>query len=239
MRTRDERRTGAPAVAVEPRRAVARTGAVTTSGAAELVIVQGAAGLPVPATYAIVATGLSKRYGGKLAVDDLGFGVRSGQVTGFLGPTGAGRFTALRLMLGLDRSGGRTMFGGRLYAALPEPARHDGAMLKSRDRPNPTRAARNHLRMLAAASRLPTGGSTRSSTSSDPPRSRGRVRRASPSGWSSVWGSQGPCWAILLLDEPANGLVPQGINWLHRLLRSFAAAGGTVLVSSPQLAAMP
>jgi ABC-2 type transport system ATP-binding protein len=193
-----------------------------------------------PGPCVIDATALTKRFGGKLAVDDLSFQVRSGQVTGFLGPNGAGKSTALRLMLGLDNGGGHTTFDGRPYRELTDPAREVGAMLEVRAF-HPTRTARNHLRMLAAASRIPdrrvdevleTVGLT-------------SVARKGPKSFSLGMNQRlGLAVAllgdprVLILDEPANGLDPQGINWLRGFLQSYAAAGRTVLVSSHQLAEM-
>jgi len=188
----------------------------------------------------IEASALSKRYGDKLAVDDLSFLVRPGQVTGFLGPNGAGKSTTMRLMLGLDNGSGRTTFDGRPYRDLPDPTRHVGALLEAKAF-HPTRSARNHLRMLAAPSRIPdrrvdevlelVGLSS--------------VARKGPKGFSLGMGQRlglaaallgDP--AVLILDEPANGLDPQGINWLRGFLQSYVAQGRTVLVSSHLLAEM-
>jgi ABC-2 type transport system ATP-binding protein len=188
----------------------------------------------------IEASGLTKRYGEKLAVDNLSFRVRPSQVTGFLGPNGAGKSTTMRLMLGLDNGGGRTTFDGVPYRNLPDPVRAVGALLEAKAF-HPTRSARNHLRMLAAPSRIPdrrvdevlelVGLSS--------------VAGKGPKGFSLGMGQRLGLAAallgdpqVLILDEPANGLDPQGINWLRGFLQSYAASGRTVLVSSHLLAEM-
>src|SRR5690349_16602768 len=102
----------------------------------------------------IEARGLAKAYGGKPAVQDLSFEVRPGSVTGFLGPNGAGKSTTMRLMLELDHGGGATTFVGRPFHALRQPMRRVGALLEAKPF-HPTRKARNHLLMLAAANGLP------------------------------------------------------------------------------------
>jgi ABC-2 type transport system ATP-binding protein len=173
-------------------------------------------------------------------VDDLSFQVHPGQVTGFLGPNGAGKSTALRLMLGLDHGGGRTTFAGKLYRDLSEPAREVGAMLEAKTF-HPTRTARNHLRMLAAPSRIPD---RRVDEVLDIV-GLGSVARKAPKSFSLGMSQRlGLAVAllgdprVLILDEPANGLDPQGINWLRGFLTSYAAKGRAVLVSSHQLAEM-
>jgi ABC-2 type transport system ATP-binding protein len=188
----------------------------------------------------IEATALSKWYGDKRAVDDLSFSVRSGQVTGFLGPNGAGKSTALRLMLGLDSGGGRTTFDARLYRDLPDPSQEVGAML-STETFHPTRTARNHLRMLAAPGRisdhrvdevLDLVGLASVALKGPKSFSLGMSQRLGLA--VALLGDP----KVLILDEPANGLDPQGINWLREFLQSYAADGRTVLVSSHQLAEM-
>jgi ABC-2 type transport system ATP-binding protein len=161
-------------------------------------------------------------------------------VTGFLGPNGAGKSTALRLMLGLDQGGGRTTFAGRRYRDLPEPAREVGAMLEAKTF-HPTRTARNHLRMLAAPSRIPD---RRVDEVLDLVGLASVARKAPKSfslGMSQRLGLAVALLGdprVLILDEPANGLDPQGINWLRGFLTSYAAKGRAVLVSSHQLAEM-
>jgi ABC-2 type transport system ATP-binding protein len=188
----------------------------------------------------IKAVGLSKRFGRKLAVDDLTFEVHPGQVTGFLGPNGAGKSTAMRLMLGLDGGGGRTTFDGVLYRELHDPAREVGALLEAKAF-HPTRSARNHLRMLAAPSRisdrrvdevLDVVGLTSVAGKGPKSFSLGMSQRLGLA--VALLGDP----RVLILDEPANGLDPQGINWLRSFLQSYAESGHTVLVSSHQLAEM-
>jgi ABC-2 type transport system ATP-binding protein len=188
----------------------------------------------------ITARGLGKRYGDVQAVHDLSFDVRPGVVTGFLGPNGAGKSTAMRLMLDLDRGSGETLFDGRRYRDLVRPLRTVGAVLEARSF-HPTRRARNHLRMLAAASGVPAArvdeviGLVGLES----------VARGRPKGFSLGMSQRLSLAAamlgdpeVLLLDEPANGLDPQGIQWLRLFLRAFAEQGRTVLVSSHLLAEM-
>ena len=188
----------------------------------------------------IEVTALSKRYGGTLAVDDLSFVVRPGQVTGFLGPNGAGKSTTMRLMLGLDHGGGRTTFEGRTYRELADPVREVGALLEAKAF-HPSRSARNHLRMLAAPSRIPDRrvdevldlvGLTSVATKGPKGFSLGMGQRLGLA--AALLGEP----TVLILDEPANGLDPQGINWLRGFLKSYADSGRTVLVSSHLLTEM-
>jgi len=188
----------------------------------------------------IAARGLGKTYGGKPAVSDLTFDVEPGSVTGFLGPNGSGKSTTMRLMLGLDRGAGTTTFDGQPFAALSNPMRHVGALLEAKPF-HPTRKARNHLLMLAAANGI----------------SRKRVdevlgivgltdvAKAKPRSFSMGMGQRLGLAAALLgephtliLDEPANGLDPQGILWMRLFLRALAAEGRSVLVSSHLLSEM-
>ena len=184
--------------------------------------------------------GLTKRYGGRLAVDDLSFTVRDGSVTGFLGPNGAGKSTAMRLMLGLDAGGGTTTFDGRPYRELAEPLREVGALLEAKAF-HPTRSARNHLRMLAAAGRVPVArvDEVLALVGLD------SVARKKPQGFSLGMAQRLGLAAallgdpkVLILDEPANGLDPQGITWLRGFLQAYAASGRAVLVSSHLLSEM-
>jgi ABC-2 type transport system ATP-binding protein len=188
----------------------------------------------------VQAQGLTKRYGGRAAVDDLSFTVRPGRVTGFLGPNGAGKTTTLRLMLGLAGGGGRTLFDGRPYRELPCPPRAVGAVLDPRTF-HPRRGARDHLRMLAAAAGV---GDRRVDQVLD------QVGLAAVAGRAAGGFSLGMAQRLglaaalladpraLLLDEPTGGLDPQGVAWLRDLLRAAAARGATVLVSSHLLAEM-
>jgi ABC-2 type transport system ATP-binding protein len=188
----------------------------------------------------ITAVGLTKRYGPKVAVDDLSFEVRPGVVTGFLGPNGAGKSTTMRLMLDLDRGGGETRFDGRRYRDVPRPMREIGAVLEAKAF-HPTRSARNHLLMLAAANGIGPGRVDEVLALvglSD-------VAGGRPKGFSMGMSQRlGLACALLgdphtlVLDEPANGLDPHGIQWLRDVLKSLASQGRTVFVSSHLLAEM-
>ena len=188
----------------------------------------------------IVANGLTKRYGDKTAVDDLSFEVRPGVVTGFLGPNGAGKSTTMRLMLDLDYGGGQTRFDGRRFREIRHPMREIGTVLEARAF-HPTRSARNHLRMLAAANAVSTGRVDEVLTlvgladvASKKPRgfSLGMAQRLGIA--AALLGDP----HTLILDEPANGLDPHGIQWLRDLLKLQASQGRTVFVSSHLLAEM-
>ncbi|MER7537117.1 ATP-binding cassette domain-containing protein [Streptomyces sp. NPDC097704] len=181
---------------------------------------------------------LTKEYGGRRparAVDGLTFRVEPGRVTGFLGPNGAGKSTTMRLVLGLDRpTSGSATVGGRPYVTLDDPLRTVGALLDAQAA-HPARTGRDHLRFLAASNGLPdrrvdevleeTGLTSAA---------RRRIRRYSLGMRqrlgiaAALLGDPG----VLMLDEPANGLDPEGIVWIRGLLRRLAAEGRTVLVSS-------
>jgi ABC-2 type transport system ATP-binding protein len=189
----------------------------------------------------IEAFGLSKRYGDRLAVDGLSFTVRPGVVTGFLGPNGSGKSTTMRLLLGLDRpSAGSAKVNGRAYVDLKAPLCEVGALLEARAI-HTGRSARNHLRALAATNGI----------------ARRRVdeviglvglesvasKRAG--GFSLGMGQRlGIASALLgdpptlILDEPVNGLDPEGILWIRNLLKALAAEGRTVFVSSHLMSEM-
>ncbi|MGV9504119.1 ABC transporter ATP-binding protein [Streptomyces tendae] len=178
---------------------------------------------------------LTKEYGTRRAVDDLTFTVRPGRVTGFLGPNGAGKSTTMRLVLGLDRpTSGTATVGGRAYTTLHEPLRHVGALLDA-DAAHGSRTARNHLRVLAASNRVParrvdevmeeTGIASVART---------RVKAFSL-GMRQRLGIAAALLGdpeVVMLDEPSNGLDPEGNIWIRELLRRMAAEGRTVLVSS-------
>jgi ABC-2 type transport system ATP-binding protein len=183
----------------------------------------------------IEVRGLSKRYGHTLAVDALSFDVRPGMVTGFLGPNGSGKSTTMRLILGLDHpDAGQARIHGHPYRRLRWPLREVGALLEARSF-HPGRSAHQHLAALAAANAIP--------------RSRvGEVlelvglagvahRRAG--GFSLGMGQRLGIAAallgdpgVLLLDEPVNGLDPEGVRWVRELVRRLAAEGRAVLLSS-------
>ena len=189
----------------------------------------------------IVASGLTKTYGAKTAVDGISFTVEPGRVTGFLGPNGAGKSTTMRMILGLDRptAGGVTV-NGRRYTESPVPLREVGALLEAKA-VHPGRSARNHLRWLAASNGIPVArvdevldlvGLTEVA--------RQRVGR-----FSLGMGQRlGIAVALLgdprvvVLDEPVNGLDPEGIRWVRNLARRLAAEGRTVFVSSHLMSEM-
>lgn len=188
----------------------------------------------------ITARGLRKTFGTKVAVDGLSFDIRPGVVTGFLGPNGAGKSTTMRLMLGLDRGEGTTTFDGRAFADLDDPMREVGSMLEAKSF-HPSRTARNHLRMLAAGAGVPDSrveavlaqvGLTEVADQRPGGFSLGMAQRLGLA--AALLGDP----RVLILDEPANGLDPQGINWLRTLLQHLARQGRTVLVSSHLLSEM-
>jgi ABC-2 type transport system ATP-binding protein len=183
----------------------------------------------------IEAQDLTKRYGDKLAVDHLTFRVEPGRVTGFLGPNGAGKSTTMRLVLGLDRpAGGRATINGRPYAELAQPLRTVGALLEARAM-HPGRSARNHLLFLAQTQGLP---SRRVDEVLDLVGLR-EVAGKRTKGYSLGMGQRVGIAAamlgdpsVLLLDEPVNGLDPEGILWVRNLIKQLAGEGRTIFVSS-------
>ena len=188
---------------------------------------------------AITVRGLTKRFGGVLAVDDLTFEVEPGTLTGFVGPNGAGKTTTLRIVLGLVRpTGGSALVAGVPYAALDRPARQVGAVLESSGF-HPGRTARDHLRVLAGPSGIPTRRVDEVLAEVGlEPAARRRVGGFSL-GMRQRLGLAGALLGdpeILVLDEPTNGLDPAGVHWLRTFLRARVDAGGTVLVSSHLLA---
>jgi ABC-2 type transport system ATP-binding protein len=184
---------------------------------------------------------LRKRYRKATAVDGLSFKVRDGRITGFLGPNGAGKTTTVRILLGLVHpTSGTATIDGRRYRALEDPVRRVGAVLEATNF-HPKRTGRNHLRTLATAAGVAA------------PRvdallefvGLGNVARRAVGGYSlgmrqrlSVAGALLGDPELLVLDEPANGLDPEGIRWLRDFLREFSAGGKTVFISSHVLAEM-
>ncbi|MER7007401.1 ATP-binding cassette domain-containing protein [Dactylosporangium sp. NPDC000555] len=183
----------------------------------------------------IEITGLGKRYGGTTVLRDVTFTARPGRVTAFLGPNGAGKSSTLRILLGLDAAtSGTALINGRPYRDLKHPLRTVGAMLDGAG-PVPERRAVDHLRWIAQSNRIPRarlrevldlvglGGAARQ-----------RVKKYSL-GMGQRLGVAAALLGepeILVLDEPVNGLDPDGIRWVRRFLREYAAAGRTVLLSS-------
>jgi ABC-2 type transport system ATP-binding protein len=190
---------------------------------------------------AISVREVTKRFGSLTAVDDLSFEVRPGVVTGFLGPNGAGKSTTLRIVLGLvtPTEGSATVLG-MPYASLRHPARTVGAVLETQSF-NPLRSGRNHLRTLASASGIPLRrvdevleqvGLAAAARRNAGKYSLGMRQRLALG--AALLGEP----RVLILDEPANGLDPQGIRWLRGFVRDFAAQGNAVLVSSHVLTEM-
>jgi ABC-2 type transport system ATP-binding protein len=188
---------------------------------------------------AIELHGLTKRFGAVTAVDDVTLELEGGTVTGFLGPNGAGKTTTLRMLLGLvSPTAGSATFEGRRYVDLDEPARHVGAVLEASSF-HPGRRAVDHLRILASAAGLPSQrvhdaltrvGMTKHARRRVGGFSLGMRQRLGLA--AALLGDP----AVLVLDEPATGLDPEGVHWLRAFLRSQADAGRTVVVSSHLLA---
>jgi ABC-2 type transport system ATP-binding protein len=189
----------------------------------------------------IEAVGLTKRYGEKTAVDDVTFSVRPGMVTGFLGPNGAGKSTTMRLVVGLDRpSSGTVTVNGKRYADLKAPLREVGVLLDAKA-VHTGRSAINHLRALAATHSI---GRTRVDeviglTGLD------SVARKRVGGFSLGMGQRLGIAAALLgdpatliLDEPVNGLDPEGVIWVRNLARFLASEGRTIFLSSHLMSEM-
>ena len=195
---------------------------------------------PVDAAGAVVSIdGLTKRFGSITAVDELTFSLAPGTITGFLGPNGAGKTTTLRVLLGLAApTAGRALVFGCAYADVADPALRIGAVLEATDF-HPGRSGRDHLRTMSRAARLPDGrvdevlrvveleGAARRRVKGYSLGMRQRLGLA-----SALLGDP----ELLVLDEPANGLDPEGVRWLREFLRRFAREGRTVLVSSHVLA---
>jgi ABC-2 type transport system ATP-binding protein len=178
---------------------------------------------------------LTKRFGTKIAVDDLSFTVEPGRVTGFLGPNGAGKSTTMRLILGLDwPQGGTATIDGKPYRDLREPLRTVGALLEAKSVHN-GRSARNHLLFLAQTQGLPSRrvdevlelvGLTDVASTRAGSFSLGMSQRHGIA--AALLGDPG----VLLLDEPVNGLDPEGVLWIRNLMKYLAGQGRTILVSS-------
>ncbi|GHJ05733.1 ABC transporter ATP-binding protein [Micromonospora humidisoli] len=194
-----------------------------------------------PSTGQIVVSGLTKQYKNVRAVDNLSFSVESGRVTGFLGPNGAGKTTTLRMLLNLvTPSGGTATIGGRRYADLTDPLRHVGAVLEASSA-HKGRTGINHLRVICAAAGLPRSradealalvGLTPAAKRKFKGYSLGMKQRLGIA--AAMLGNP----EVLILDEPANGLDPEGIRWMRGFLKGLAHEGRTVLVSSHLLSEM-
>ncbi|HEY0699647.1 MAG TPA: ATP-binding cassette domain-containing protein, partial [Micromonospora sp.] len=189
----------------------------------------------------ITLRGLTKRFGAATAVDNLTLDLAPGLVTGFLGPNGAGKSTTMRMILGLDRpTAGQALIDGRRYAALRHPLREVGALLDAKA-VHPGRSARRHLLAMARSNGIParrvdevldTVGLTSVAGKRAGAYSLGMGQRLGIAG--ALLGDPG----VLMFDEPVNGLDPDGVRWVRELMRSLAAEGRTVFVSSHLMSEM-
>jgi ABC-2 type transport system ATP-binding protein len=190
----------------------------------------------------IEVDGLRKRFGQTQALDGLSFTVEPGTVTGFVGPNGAGKSTTMRVILGLDSvEEGTALIGGRAYAALTRPMRHVGSLLDA-SALQPSRSGRNHLLWIARSQRLPVNrvdevidlvGLEMAARRKAGGYSLGMRQRL---GIAAAMLGDPP---ILIMDEPFNGMDPEGIIWMRSFLRGLAAEGRAVLVSSHLLSELP
>ncbi len=187
----------------------------------------------------VEARGLTKRFGPLTAVDRLSFTVPRGAITGFLGPNGAGKTTSLRILLGLiTPNEGTALINGRRYGDLPGPLHTVGAVLEA-STAHPGRTARNHLRIHALAGDVPGRQIARVLQITGLADAADRRAGGFSLGMRQRLGLATALLCdpeILILDEPANGLDPEGVRWLRQLLRGLAAEGRTVLMSSHILA---
>jgi ABC-2 type transport system ATP-binding protein len=188
---------------------------------------------------AVVADSLSKRFGSLVAVDGLSFRLAPGTITGFLGPNGAGKTTTLRMLLGLAApTSGRALVLGRPYADLQRPALSVGAVLEATDF-HPGRSGRDHLRTLARGAGLADSRVDEVLRAVELEQAGRRRVKGYSLGMRQRLGLAGALLGdpeLLILDEPANGLDPEGVRWLRDFLRAFASQGRTVLISSHVLA---
>ncbi|MCV7282766.1 ATP-binding cassette domain-containing protein [Mycolicibacterium flavescens] len=189
----------------------------------------------------IELAGLTKVFGRTRAVDDLTCSIEAGLVTGFLGPNGAGKSTTMRMILGLDHpTSGSATIGGQPYRKLTDPLRTVGALLDARQA-HPNRSARNHLRWIAATNRIPSRRVDEVLEMVGLAAVAGKKAGTLSLGMGQRLGIAAALLGdppVLLFDEPVNGLDPEGIRWVRTLMRSLAAEGRTVLVSSHLLAEM-
>ncbi len=188
----------------------------------------------------IDARKLTKKYRHKVAVDDISFTVETGKVTGFLGPNGAGKSTTMRLMLGLDGGSGSTTFDGKRLDSYPKPSKVVGVLLEAKAF-HPTRSAQNHLKVLADAGSIPEArvaevldivGLSDVAKKGPGKFSLGMSQRLGIA--AAILGDP----KYLILDEPANGLDPEGIAWLRQFIKDYADRGNAVFVSSHLLSEM-
>ncbi len=189
----------------------------------------------------IEAHGLTKRYGDKVAVDDLSFQVLPGTVTGFLGPNGAGKSTTMRMLLGLDRpTSGEALVNGRRYVSATAPLREVGALLDAKN-VHGGRTAHAHLLSLAQSNGLPRRRVEDVLAQTGMSDVAGKRIKGFSLGMSQRLGIAAALLgdpSVLMFDEPVNGLDPEGILWIRTFMRSLAAEGRTVLVSSHLMSEM-
>ncbi len=189
----------------------------------------------------ITVQGLTKRFGSKFAVANLSFDVHEGRVTGFLGPNGSGKSTTMRCMLGLDRAdAGQSLFSGKPYQQLDRPLHQLGALLDA-GYVHPGRSGRNHLRWLAASNGLPTSRVDESLATVGLTEVGSKRVKTYSLGMKQRLGLAGVLLGdphTIILDEPANGLDPEGIRWIRDVLVYLASQGKTILVSSHLLSEM-
>ena len=189
----------------------------------------------------ITLTDLTKRFGEKTAVDGLTVEITPGRVTGFLGPNGAGKTTTMRLILGLHRpTAGRALVNGKPYVEHRYPVREIGALLDA-TAVHPRRSARNHLLAMAATHRIPARRVDEVLNAVGLSDVAGRLAGTFSLGMSQRLGIAGALLGdphVLMLDEPVNGLDPDGVRWIRTFLREFAEQGRTVFVSSHLISEM-
>jgi len=189
----------------------------------------------------IEATRLTKRYGAKTAVDDATFSVRPGMVTGFLGPNGAGKSTTMRMIVGLDRpTSGTVTIDGKPYSALGAPLREVGVLLDAKA-VHPGRSARGHLRALAATHHIPNSRVDEVIGLTGLDVVAGKRVKGFSLGMGQRLGIAAALLgdpATLILDEPVNGLDPEGVIWVRKLARHLASEGRTVFLSSHLMSEM-
>jgi ABC-2 type transport system ATP-binding protein len=189
----------------------------------------------------ITLRGLTKRFGALTAVDNLTLDIAPGRVTGFLGPNGAGKSTTMRMVLGLDRpDGGEALVDGRAYRSLRHPLREVGALLDARS-VHPGRTAGAHLRAMARSNGIPTGRVAEVLATVGLGEVAGKRAGGLSLGMAQRLGIAGALLGdpgVLLFDEPVNGLDPDGVRWVRQLMRTLAAEGRTVFVSSHLMSEM-
>jgi ABC-2 type transport system ATP-binding protein len=189
----------------------------------------------------IEASGLTKRYGTTVAVNNLSFAVATGKVTGFLGPNGAGKSTTMRMILGLDNpTSGQVLIGGKRYHELKDPLRTVGALLDAKW-VHPNRSARAHLSWMAKSNRIPTARVEEVLDIVGLTSVAGKRAGGFSLGMSQRLGIAAALLGdpeVLLFDEPVNGLDPEGILWIRKFMHRLAEEGRTVFVSSHLLSEM-